>query len=131
MKRLREDQRLTFVELADRLSKIGRPIPVLGLRRIERGERRVDVDDLFSLAEVLGVEPIALLYDEDPYAELRKVTFLLAAATQTGTHALSAVARIFNRRLLPNEDLIRLAGLSLTGRDHAHPQPARGGVVST
>lgn len=61
VRRLREDQRLTYVELSDRLSAAGRPIPVLGLRRIERGERRVDADDLVALAVVLGVNPSTLL----------------------------------------------------------------------
>lgn len=63
VRRLREAQRLTYVELSERLTKVGRPIPVLGLRRIERGDRRVDVDDLFALAYVFGVTPLALLVD--------------------------------------------------------------------
>lgn len=61
VRRLREGQKLTYVELSDRLAAAGRPIPVLGLRRIERGERRVDADDLVALAVVLGVNPSALL----------------------------------------------------------------------
>lgn len=61
VKRLREEQRLPYTELSERLAKMGRPIPVLGLRRIERGERRVDVDDLMALARVLGVPPLMLL----------------------------------------------------------------------
>jgi transcriptional regulator with XRE-family HTH domain len=61
VKELREQQRLTYVELAERLGQVGSPIPVLGLRRIERGERRVDVDELLALAEVLGVQLAELL----------------------------------------------------------------------
>lgn len=61
VKRIREGQRLTYVELSERLAAIGRSIPVLGLRRIERGERRVDVDDLLALAYALGVPPVDLL----------------------------------------------------------------------
>lgn len=61
VKRLREAQRLTYVELADRTAKAGRPIPVLGLRRVEAGERRVDADDLVVLADTLGVRPEQLL----------------------------------------------------------------------
>lgn len=59
--RARTAQRLTYVELADRLAKGGRVIPVLGLRRIERGERRVDADDLIALAAAFGMTPSALL----------------------------------------------------------------------
>jgi hypothetical protein len=46
---------MQYQELAERLEKVGRPIPVLGLRRIESEERRVDADDLVDWAIVLGV----------------------------------------------------------------------------
>ncbi|MGW3365966.1 hypothetical protein ACWDOR_23835 [Streptosporangium canum] len=73
IKHIRESQRITFVELADRLASIGRPIPVLGLRRIERGERRIDVDDLLAIAYALGAAPVDLLIpgnekDTTPYS---------------------------------------------------------------
>jgi transcriptional regulator with XRE-family HTH domain len=61
IRRLRAMRVMTYVALSRRLAVIGRPIPVLGLRRIEQGERRVDADDLVALAEVLGVEPVQLL----------------------------------------------------------------------
>lgn len=60
---------MQYQELAERLEKVGRPIPVLGLRRIESEERRVDADDLVALAIVLNVSPVRLLMpytiDED------------------------------------------------------------------
>jgi transcriptional regulator with XRE-family HTH domain len=62
VKRLRTDRRLTYVELSDRLDRAGRPIPPLGLSRIERGDRRVDADDLVAIAHALGVNPSALLF---------------------------------------------------------------------
>lgn len=61
VKRLREDQRLAFTDLAAILSKIGKPIPTLGLRHIEADKRRVDSDDLVALAVALGVSPVTLL----------------------------------------------------------------------
>lgn len=61
VQRLRAARRFTYVQLAERLQQIGRPIPVLGLRRIERGERRVDVDDFVALATALNVYPTDLL----------------------------------------------------------------------
>jgi hypothetical protein len=61
VQRLRQARRMTFVELSAELSALGRPIPVLGLRRIETGTRRVDVDDLVALAETFGVSPAQLL----------------------------------------------------------------------
>jgi transcriptional regulator with XRE-family HTH domain len=58
---LRDKQNLTYAKLARRCEDAGRPIPVLGLRRIEAGERRVDVDDLMGLAAALEVSPTYLL----------------------------------------------------------------------
>lgn len=59
--RLRTAQNLGHTELARRLEAVGRALPVLGLRRIEAGERRVDVDDLMALATVFNVSPVELL----------------------------------------------------------------------
>ncbi len=63
--RIRDAQHLTYVDLSKRLTDIDRPIAVLGLRRIERGERRVDTDDLLALAVALGVHPVDLLIPAD------------------------------------------------------------------
>lgn len=57
IRRIREARRLTYVELSRLLAETGSSVAVLGLRRIERGERRVDVDDLVALADVLGMRP--------------------------------------------------------------------------
>jgi hypothetical protein len=44
----------------------GRPAhPELGLRRVERGERRVDFDDLLALAYVLKVCVVDLMVSRD------------------------------------------------------------------
>jgi transcriptional regulator with XRE-family HTH domain len=61
IERLRTRDNLTFAALAARLKGIGRPIPTLGLRKIEAGTRRVDADDLVALAAALGVTPPTLL----------------------------------------------------------------------
>jgi transcriptional regulator with XRE-family HTH domain len=62
VQRLREAQNLGYARLARILDEeIERPIPELGLRRIESGDRRVDVDDLVALAAALGVAPVTLL----------------------------------------------------------------------
>lgn len=60
---LREERRFTYVELVERLAGVGHAIPLVGVRRIERLERRVDVDDLLALAVVLGTSPTGLLPD--------------------------------------------------------------------
>jgi transcriptional regulator with XRE-family HTH domain len=68
IKRVREDMRLSYAGLARRLTTIGHPIPELGLRRIEKGERRVDVDDLLALCLVLEITPVDLLVPKDEAA---------------------------------------------------------------
>jgi transcriptional regulator with XRE-family HTH domain len=61
VKRLREDKRLGLRTLASRLADAGRPLTHTALDKIERGTRRVDVDDLMALAVALGVSPLRLL----------------------------------------------------------------------
>jgi len=60
LRRLRGE--MTYAELSAKLEALGRPIPVLGLRRIEKGDRRVDLDDIIALARALAVPPPLLIY---------------------------------------------------------------------
>lgn len=59
--RIRAAKRIGYAELSRRLSAAGWPLPVLALRRIEKRERRVDVDDLLALATVLEVSLTTLI----------------------------------------------------------------------
>ena len=79
---IREARKLTYQELAARLREVGRPIPALGLSRIEKGTRRVDADDLVGLALALGVNPAALLLPRDtgPYDEIELTADVRATA---------------------------------------------------
>lgn len=61
MEYLRQARGLSCRKLSAELDKAGRRIPPLGLARIAKGERRVDVDELVAPAEVLGVTPDVLL----------------------------------------------------------------------
>ena len=61
VRKFRESRRFSYAELSRKLGQFGREIPPLGLRRIEAGDRRVDVDDLAALAIALNVSPLALL----------------------------------------------------------------------
>lgn len=65
---------MQYKELSERLAQVGRPIPPLGLRRIEAGERRVDADDLMALAMVFGVNTNALLLPHFVYEREVEVT---------------------------------------------------------
>ena len=58
---LRHHRDLSYAELSRRLTAAGHPILDTGLMKIEKGDRRVNVDDLTALAEVLQVEACALL----------------------------------------------------------------------
>jgi hypothetical protein len=72
IRRVRTAQRFGFAELSRNLTDIGRPIPELGLRRIESLERRVDIDELLALAYVFEVCPVDLMVSkevtDEPYA---------------------------------------------------------------
>jgi transcriptional regulator with XRE-family HTH domain len=65
VRRFRTERRLGYAELSRKLAEMGREIPPLGLRRIENGDRRVDVDDLVALALALDVSLLALLLPTD------------------------------------------------------------------
>jgi len=61
----REQLGLTFAQLSRQLINNGRNLAPLALRRIETGQRRVDVDDLVALAAALECSPITLLMPPD------------------------------------------------------------------
>lgn len=68
--RVRKSQQISLQDLEQRLIALGRRISFSGLSKIERGERRVDVDDLMALAIALDVSPLGLLLpvDQEPAA---------------------------------------------------------------
>jgi transcriptional regulator with XRE-family HTH domain len=61
IKRIREARDMSWAQMSRFLDRAERPIAALGLRRIEDGSRRVDVDDLMAIAVVLDVTPNDLL----------------------------------------------------------------------
>jgi transcriptional regulator with XRE-family HTH domain len=61
IKRLRREKEMTLRDLSDHTGRVVRPMAHNTISEIERGARRVDVDDLIALAEGLNVSPIALL----------------------------------------------------------------------
>ena len=62
IKRLRSG--MQYTKLSGKMKEVGRPMPVLALRRIEEGNRNVTVDDLMAFAIVFGVSPLTLLMPE-------------------------------------------------------------------
>lgn len=61
IRRVRDRQGVSGAQLSAQMKALDRPIPPLGIQRIESGERRVDVDDLAAFAVALGVSPVTLL----------------------------------------------------------------------
>jgi hypothetical protein len=61
VKRLRMKQNLGLRGLSKKLGEVGRPLGHSAVDQIEKGTRRVDVDDLMALALALDVSPITLL----------------------------------------------------------------------
>lgn len=61
---------MQYKELSEKLAEVGRPITPMGLKRLESGERKVDVDDLMALAIVFDVSPLTLLLPESGSREI-------------------------------------------------------------
>lgn len=70
VKRLRTQQNLGLRTLSKKLGEVGRPLGHSAIDQIEKGTRRVDVDDLVALAAALGVSPITLLMPGMPGANI-------------------------------------------------------------
>lgn len=61
IERIRKARGLNQRDVSARLKEIGRPMLPTVVSKIERGERRIDVDDLIAFALALNVSPVALL----------------------------------------------------------------------
>lgn len=61
VKTLRSSLALTTEQLAERVAALGRPMRANTITKIEKGQRRVDADDLVTLAIALETRPDALL----------------------------------------------------------------------
>lgn len=62
----RKRRGLTLRDLAEKMQAGGRPMAHNTISEIERGARRVDVDDLVTLAKALGVSTSHLLGEVEP-----------------------------------------------------------------
>jgi transcriptional regulator with XRE-family HTH domain len=61
LRQIRQERGVSYAELARRLRTLLHPILDTGIMKIEKGDRRVDVDDLVALALALGVTPNRLI----------------------------------------------------------------------
>jgi transcriptional regulator with XRE-family HTH domain len=62
IERVRKARQLKQKDVSDRLRKAGRPMLATVVSKVERGERRIDVDDLIAFGRALEVPPLLLLY---------------------------------------------------------------------
>lgn len=83
MRRIRRGQNLTTAELSRRLSALRYPIADTGITKAEKGDRRVDVDDLVPLALALGITPNTLLMPDADWLGARTVHELTPAVAGT------------------------------------------------
>src|ERR1700736_1212444 len=72
VKRLRLEQNLGLRGLSKRLGEVGRPLGHSAVDQIEKGTRRVDVDDLMALALAFNVSPATLLMPKTSRAEEKR-----------------------------------------------------------
>jgi transcriptional regulator with XRE-family HTH domain len=89
----REERKFSYAELSRRLERLNRKIPPLGLRHIEAGKRRVDVDDLTALCQALAVQVTALLIPPYPVpaqfdgaSDATKAIFKIGSKDNDGNH---------------------------------------------
>lgn len=71
LNRLRTDARLSLRELANKMADGPGKLTHSSIGEIERGERRVDADELTALAVALDVSPVTLLMPraDEPYSQ--------------------------------------------------------------
>lgn len=65
---------MSLADLAKELATVGRPMTASAVHKIERGERRADVDDLVAFALALSCTPNALLLPDVRDAESDRST---------------------------------------------------------
>src|SRR5271169_1463411 len=87
LKQMRQERGVSYAELTRRLRTLLHPILDTGIMKIEKGERRVDVDDLVALALALGVTPNRLILPDIDLSGIT-ITYLLTPAVPGSPVAL-------------------------------------------
>ncbi|WP_405797214.1 helix-turn-helix domain-containing protein [Streptomyces sp. NBC_01506] len=80
IQRVRKARQLKQSDVSERLAAAGRPTLPTVVSKIERGERRIDVDDLIAFGRALDVPPALLLF---PLGEDQNVEVLAGQLTPT------------------------------------------------
>ncbi|MFE8013644.1 helix-turn-helix domain-containing protein [Streptomyces antibioticus] len=80
IQRVRKARQLKQSDVSERLAAAGRPTLPTVVSKIERGERRIDVDDLVAFGRALDVPPVLLLF---PLGEESDVEVLAGQSVPT------------------------------------------------
>ncbi|WP_308217747.1 helix-turn-helix domain-containing protein [Streptantibioticus silvisoli] len=86
LERLRKARQLNQKDLSALLKALGRPMLPTVVSKIERGDRRVDVDDLVALALALNVSPLSLLLPAESGDEPVELTDGFQVTARTAWH---------------------------------------------
>ena len=130
IRRVRNDQRLGYAELSRLLTDIGRPIPELGLRRIEIGERRVDFDDLLAICLVLEIAPVDLLVPDNMADQSYQVTPLVTATADNVREWIRGESLLYSALEEPDTSWVTpVGGRDITTFTHWMPEQRRRQVL--
>jgi transcriptional regulator with XRE-family HTH domain len=110
--RIRAEEGLTLRDVSERMPT-DHPMRFVAVGEIERGERRVTVDDLTALAAALGISPLTLLMPFTRSAKKPDVQLVGTPSTMPSTMLLWLLGRVpvgnpfkntedFARRAIPS-----------------------------
>jgi len=126
--RMRGSEKATYTDLSQWLDRLGRPLSAETLGKVEKQERRIDVDDLVALAVALDTTPNRLLLtgtaDDAEPVELTPeaiVSALDAWKWAVGEQPLPARTAPPDRRILVRDD--RLRDFTRENQPHNLPEP--------
>ncbi|WP_084512615.1 AIPR family protein [Nocardia mikamii] len=121
LRELRQVRGLTLNALAAKLEEAGRPIDWSALAKMEKGQRRIDVDDLLALALALNAPPNWLLFshseNETPLQLTPAVQVSALAAWSWATQALNSEVASPRTVNVPSREA-RGTRSTPSGRDH-------------
>ena len=127
LRKLRTDRHLTLSQLEARLAELGHPLQLSVLSKIEKGQRRIDVDDIVALGLALDVSPNMILLPDG--ARASSTVQLTSTRAMTEEEAWAWVTRDKPVREPGSELSVRSVGdlergVALTARTETARLPA-------
>lgn len=119
IERVRKARQMKQKDVSDRLREAGRPMLATVVSKVERGERRIDVDDLVAFGRALRVPPLLLLY---PLGEAEDVEVLKGQCVPTW----AAIQWFIGEGRFPSERIPRGEVDQATGLPEWYEDPEEG-----